>query len=195
MLLGRTRRPAPCPACDAPLPADAVDTGSDGIGECPACGTPLMPVRAAGLLRRLPAFLVDLAVLAVTAGPLHLFLTWLVPSEPLVGEAKGLDATLTLATTPIGELLSRAGPFLILSLLYFLVFMLLGGRTLGQRLLRVRVVDRHGRPPGPIAAIARVAAGALALLPVGLGALWMVFDFERRGLHDHVSGTWVVREA
>ncbi len=154
-----------------------------------------MPVRAAGLLRRLPAFLVDLAVLAVTAGPLHLFLTWLVPSEPLVGEAKGLDATLTLATTPIGELLSRAGPFLILSLLYFLVFMLLGGRTLGQRLLRVRVVDRHGRPPGPIAAIARVAAGALALLPVGLGALWMVFDFERRGLHDHVSGTWVVREA
>jgi uncharacterized RDD family membrane protein YckC len=30
------------------------------------------------------------------------------------------------------------------------------------------------------------------MLPAGLGWLWCLFDREHRGLHDHLSGTYVI---
>jgi len=40
----------------------------------------------------------------------------------------------------------------------------------------------------------RFVALLLSLLPVGLGWLWCLFDRERRALHDHLSGTYVIVE-
>ena len=39
-----------------------------------------------------------------------------------------------------------------------------------------------------------VLASLLSLAPVGLGWLWCLFDRERRALHDHLSGTYVIVE-
>jgi uncharacterized RDD family membrane protein YckC len=152
-------------------------------------------VRVAGFWRRLGAFLIDFAILLVTAGPLALGLHWLVGSPPLAGDAKGIDALLQILAHDLTPVFRRFIPFALMATLYFGLFWGLLGRTLGQRVLRVRVVDGRGQPPNPLVGGLRAAASLLAMLPVGLGALWALFDREKRALHDHLTGTWVVEEA
>ena len=73
-----------------------------------------------------------------------------------------------------------------------MLFTALTGSTLGQRALGLKVVRSDGGRPGFIRAIVRVAALLLGLLPGGLGVLWIAFDREKRGLHDHLARTYVV---
>jgi uncharacterized RDD family membrane protein YckC len=42
-------------------------------------------------------------------------------------------------------------------------------------------------------ALLRFAAGVVALLPLGLGLWWGFCDRDRRGWHDRLTGTRVVR--
>jgi uncharacterized RDD family membrane protein YckC len=66
------------------------------------------------------------------------------------------------------------------------------GQTIGKRLLGLRVISSRGRTPSPLVACLRFVAMALSLTPAGLGWLWCMFDRERRALHDHLSGTYVI---
>lgn len=77
---------------------------------------------------------------------------------------------------------------------FFAGFWSHGGQTLGMRAWRLRVVDRNGHPLGPARALARVAAGIVALLPAGLGFLWALVDREKLGLHDRLSGTRLLHD-
>ena len=69
------------------------------------------------------------------------------------------------------------------------------GQTLGKRLMGLRVISVRGLPPSPPRAIARYAALLLSVLPAGLGWLWCLFDREKRAAHDHLVGTYVVRDS
>lgn len=188
---------APCPACDTPLDPALGGSSDPNRGPslaCPACGQRLVPIVVARPWRRYAAGLVDLAVLAITAGPLHYLLTRIAPSAGLAPGARGWDAALIVGTMPVGSLLMRAAPFLVMCGLYVFLFSTLTGKTPGQTLLRVRVVDRLGRRPTPVSAGVRVLGLGLGLLPLALGPLWALFDMERRALHDHLAGTWLVRD-
>jgi uncharacterized RDD family membrane protein YckC len=77
--------------------------------------------------------------------------------------------------------------------LYSIIFAAAGGQTPGQRVLGLRVIDGYGRSPTVLRATVRVVALALALALFGLGVLWIAFSREKRGLHDLLAGTWVVR--
>lgn len=77
---------------------------------------------------------------------------------------------------------------------FFTWFWVHGGQTLGMRAWQIRLVDRSGRPIGWRPALIRFAAGIVAALPAGLGFWWGAFDRERRGWHDRLSGTKVIRE-
>lgn len=66
------------------------------------------------------------------------------------------------------------------------------GQTMGKRLLGLRVISSQGRSPGPIIACLRFATMTLSLGLAGLGFLWCIFDRERRAVHDHLSGTYVI---
>ena len=66
------------------------------------------------------------------------------------------------------------------------------GQTVGKRLFGLRVISSQGQAPGPVIACVRFVTMALSLGPVGLGFLWCIFDRERRALHDHLSGTYVI---
>jgi uncharacterized RDD family membrane protein YckC len=160
---------------------------------CPSCGLPLRPVEVAGFWLRAAAGAVDLAILAVTAGPIAWALHRLINPMPIAPEARGLDLALSLITADFGLLLGRAGPFLVLATLYTLITVLWTGRTLGQRLLRIRVIDRQGRSPGPFVTIVRTLAQLLGTLAAAFGPLWIAIDSERRAVHDVVAGTYVVR--
>jgi uncharacterized RDD family membrane protein YckC len=76
---------------------------------------------------------------------------------------------------------------------FFCGFWAHGGQTLGMRAWRIRVVGQDGTPLSWPRAVLRFAAGVLALLPLGLGLWWGIFDAQRRGWHDKLTNTRVVR--
>jgi uncharacterized RDD family membrane protein YckC len=78
---------------------------------------------------------------------------------------------------------------------YFIVFTA-GGQTLGKMALGLRVVDaEQHRPPSIARSTLRTCAWIVLAMPAGLGLLTALLDAERRGLHDRVARTRVVRAA
>ncbi len=76
---------------------------------------------------------------------------------------------------------------------YFVLGHGTGGQTLGKRLVGVRVVDLRGAPIGYVHALGRLLATAVAAAPLGLGLVLAGWRADRRGLHDLLAGTRVVR--
>ena len=186
------KRPMPCPVCDAELD---LSLASERDAICPECHAPLLPVEAARLWRQLAAGIVDTSILAVTAGPLAWGLHRLIDPLPLAPGARGLDFALSLFAADLGALLQRIGPLLVLVALYYMFTIAWTGRTLGQRLLSLRIIDAHGRQPTVFRAGLRTAAQLAGTLAAALGPLWIAIDSKRRALHDLVAGTHVVRSA
>lgn len=185
------QRPMPCPHCDAEL-LDS-ELAAHASPSCPHCGLALRPVEVAGFWRRVSAGLVDFALVAAVAGPIAWGLHKLINPLPIAPGARGLDLGLILFAADFGLLLGRAGPFLVLAGLYLMITVVWTGRTFGQRLLSMRIIDRHGHPPSLIAAVVRSFAQLLGTLAAALGPLWIAIDSERRAVHDIVAGTYVVR--
>jgi len=76
---------------------------------------------------------------------------------------------------------------------YFLFFWSLSGQTLGKLLTGSRVVDRRGGALGFGRAALRLVATLVAALPLGAGFIGLWTDPERRGWHDRIAGTKVIR--
>lgn len=82
---------------------------------------------------------------------------------------------------------------LAVSLGYHVLWWGQGGQTPGMMLLGLQVVAQDGDEIGYTRALLRWLAYLLALLPLGLGMLLMFFQPRRRGLHDLLAGTCVIR--
>jgi len=148
----------------------------------------------AGLVSRLLALLIDIALLMLTllvgnllwssllvAGPVR----WL--TAALVGWAPGLEpwrAALGLILPPTLGALTVVG--------YFLFFLTLGGQTVGKRIIGLRVVSTDGRRISTLQALVRVAGYLVSSAPLYIGFLAALFDSERRAWHDRLAGTVVV---
>ena len=66
--------------------------------------------------------------------------------------------------------------------------------TPGKMAIGAKIVDaKTGKAPSLGQYIGRYAGYFLAFLPLGLGLLWVGFDRKKRGWHDMLSGTVVVR--
>jgi uncharacterized RDD family membrane protein YckC len=69
-----------------------------------------------------------------------------------------------------------------------------GGQTLGKMAAGIRVVPADSASTLDVGrAFVRTAAWLLLAIPAGLGLLTTVFSRDRRGLHDRLAGTRVVR--
>lgn len=84
------------------------------------------------------------------------------------------------------------GVCFVSGLLYTMVFVALTGHTPGLRLTGSRVISVYGDRPGFGRTLVRCIGLILAMLPLGLGLLWVAFDRERRGLQDYIAGTYVI---
>ena len=151
--------------------------------------------RVAGLMRRAAACAIDgviVAPFALAAGAL----VAVVAGQPLprFGEL-GLAAAVDLALH--GDAIGPAvlGMAALVIALFFFIFHALRGQTPGKRLLGLRVIDPYGLPPSLPRALARTAGGLVSTLGFSLGFLWIGFDREKRGLHDWLAGTWVVKSS
>jgi uncharacterized RDD family membrane protein YckC len=148
----------------------------------------------AGFWQRCAGGFIDLAILA----PVCLLLSWLagivsglhLPSS----RHRGLDFWLDLLLGSDPALMGRLGLSLAIVLVYAFMFQATGARTLGMRALRMRIIDVYGERPSIGRAAARTAGYLASMATLGLGFLWIGFDSEKRGLHDWLSGTYVVKE-
>ena len=69
------------------------------------------------------------------------------------------------------------------------------GQTVGKMVVGIQVVDSQGNIPGIGAVLLREVVGKfLSAIAIGLGYLWVAWDKEKRGWHDHIAGTYVVRK-
>lgn len=80
-----------------------------------------------------------------------------------------------------------------IGLAYLSVFHVIRGQTLGMRVMKMKIIDGYGDSPSPRRALVRVLGYVVSLATLGLGFLWIGFDSEKRGLHDWIAGTYVVR--
>jgi len=153
----------------------------------PPKAEPAGEVRWGGFFRRANALTIDLFVVAL--------LSVLMGAMAYVGYKVGLGAhgqgVTGDNTTALFAILTLG--WIGLTAVYFIVMHGLGGQTIGKKLLGLRVVAADGQPPSIRQATIRWLA-AVGFAPVAIGFLWVLWQSEKRGWHDIVARTWVVRE-
>ncbi|MAE04701.1 MAG: hypothetical protein CMH76_00035 [Nitrospinae bacterium] len=140
-----------------------------------------------GVGRRVLAFYVDLAVLYA--------LSWALSYSLYVAYTVGLAAH--------GEMLTPSSTIHFIQILlpawifltgcYFVLLHGMDGRTVGKWFLGLRVVAAGGVPISYGQALVRLLVYPLTAI-FGIGFLWILFSRERRGLHDLLARTWVIRD-
>jgi uncharacterized RDD family membrane protein YckC/DNA-directed RNA polymerase subunit RPC12/RpoP len=148
---------------------------------------PTQEVRWGGFFRRAFAFLLD-CVMIILLSAIMFVLSY-------VGYKVGLSAygrSVNLQNSPPLFFFITWG-WIGLATAYFVVFHGMEGKTIGKWLLGLRVVGedrgtiRHGR------AFLRWV-GTLLFAPLVLGFLWVLWSREKRGWHDFLARTWVIRD-
>jgi len=152
-------------------------------------------VYVVGFWKRLVAAAIDFAIVV----PASLIITLLVskiagvhlPSSNLHVFDIDLWIDLVLATDP--ALMMAIILFLAIGMIYLLLFHTIRGRTLGMQVMKMKVIDVYGDPPSPARCVARTTAYLASAGTLFLGFLWIGFDSEKRGLHDWIAGTYVIK--
>jgi uncharacterized RDD family membrane protein YckC len=148
-----------------------------------------------GFWKRLAAAVVDLAIVIPAALVMTLIASKLLGVNLPPSNLKVFDVDmwidLVLATDP--ALVMGLVMLVAIGMIYLLVFQIVVGRTLGMRLLRIKIIDVYGDRPSPARCVARCAGYLAGVATLFLGFLWMGFDSEKRGLQDWIAGTYVIR--
>jgi uncharacterized RDD family membrane protein YckC len=145
----------------------------------PALRRDQVAARAASLAARFAAVVIDLTILAIVDGLVVYFTMQLC----------GLTF-LDFGLLPKRPLLA----FLTVQNGGYLVVFTAGGQTLGKMAMGIRVVAAdEARPLDLGRALLRTLIWLVLAIPAGLGFLTALVTADRRGLHDRVAGTRVVR--
>jgi uncharacterized RDD family membrane protein YckC len=148
-----------------------------------------------GFWKRAAAAAIDLAIVIPAALLITLIVSKIagVHLPPRNMKVTDLDMwiDLVLATDP--ALVMGLVLMLAIGMTYLVVFHIVLGRTLGMRVLKIKIIDVYGDPPSPARCLARCAGYLAGVATLFLGFLWVGFDSEKRGLHDWIAGTYVIR--
>lgn len=152
----------------------------------------VMRYRAAGFWRRFFSGFLDLLILS----PLLLifFLGFCIFFHSPFPKTKELIPDLFISYLIEQKIVAKAFLLLVVIILflYHFLFHSLMGCTLGDRLMKMRVIDSYGQRPGFLRVLIRTLGMGVSFILAGAGFLWIAFDRERRALHDWVGGTYVV---
>ena len=140
----------------------------------------------AGFFRRSCAFYIDVAILYALSS----FLFYLIYVAYTVGLAiHGQELDLENLGYFL-RILFFAGLLLVGG--YFVLLHGMDGRTVGKWLLGLRVVSVNRTPITYGQALARLL-GTIPATFFGIGFFWILVNRERRGWHDILARTWVIK--
>jgi uncharacterized RDD family membrane protein YckC len=180
---GAAAPPAPydAPPTAPPPPAYTWQQPTEPVGPAPG-------VQFAGHGGRLVAYIVDGIILAIVTGVLSVL--------ALIVLGLGITTNGDTASVSTGSTIGSLVILLIVllvSLGYFPYFWQRGS-TPGMRLFGLRVVrDRDGGPIGWGTAILRLIGLWISFAVFYLGIIWILIDSRRRGWHDLIAGTLVIK--
>ena len=162
----RPNGPWPQPAASVPCPQCGARI-RQGVQFCPNCGRQQDGAdegsNYAGFLVRLGAAIIDSLITGVPAAIITSF-----TDIPAFGT--------------------------VLSVVYYVIFTYARGQTPGKMLLGLHVVDDDGNKPNLRTVLMREVVGkAISALALLIGYLWIIWDPRKRGWHDHIAGTFVVK--
>jgi uncharacterized RDD family membrane protein YckC len=147
------------------------------------------PPRYGGFWRRLGAFIVDLAMISLLCA--------VMAAMAYVAYKVGLAAhnrRVSLGNaSPLVVLLTMAGLFLTTA--YFVVFHGMDGQTIGKLVFHLRVVGADRQRISYRRALLRwLGTVGFGMASIGLSLLWILWSREKRGWHDFLARTWVIRD-
>lgn len=107
-----------------------------------------------------------------------------------------IDGILTgIVGAILDAILGFTGIGALLSITYYVLLTGLKGQTLGKMALGIKVVNAQGNVPGiGRAALREIVGKFVSAIAIGLGYLWVGWDRQKRGWHDHIAGTYVIRK-
>ena len=180
------------PAGPPPLPSQALRTHTPA----PLAMKREAPVvHVVGFWKRAVAATIDLAIIV----PAAVLVTWIVSKiagvhlPPKTLRLTDIDLWIDLALARDPALLTGVVLATAIGLIYLLVCHVTIARTLGMRALKMKVIDVYGDAPSPARCLARCFGYLASAATLFLGFLWVGFDSEKRGLHDWIAGTYVIR--
>jgi uncharacterized RDD family membrane protein YckC len=104
---------------------------------------------------------------------------------------------LTIAQSIVGAIVGDAAGNLagiVMAAAYFVYFHSTTGQTLGNKLVKVKVIDQaSGDTIDGGRAFVRWLVSFVSAIPVTLGYLWMLWDSNKQTWHDKAAKTVVVR--
>jgi len=153
---------------------------------------PVLRVRAAGFPRRMAAAFIDFLLITLVSAVVTLAAAMALGVPLPTAREFGADFVMAGLLDRNPMVAGAFGLLLAMSALYQVYLGGILGQTVGKRLFGLRVISSQGNSPGPVIACMRFVTMALSLALAGLGFLWCIFDRERRALHDHLSGTYVI---
>ena len=138
-----------------------------GVGYCPNCGTEHEGAKAntkyVSFMTRAAAAVVD------AVGPL-------------------------MASGIIIALIDIPGIFPLIFFSYHTVFTYKLGQTPGKMMLGLQIVDANDNRPSLKQILLREVLGKLIVfLVMFIGFIWVLWDPKKRGWHDYIGGTYVIR--
>lgn len=145
--------------------------------------------RYGGFWRRVGASLIDLVMILLIFG--------LTAAMSYIGFKVGLAAhnrSPSLSNASALVVFLTLG-WIFLATAYFVVFHGMDGRTIGKSLLGLRVVGPDQAPISYRRALLRwLGTAGFGCASIGLSFLWIVWSAEKRGWHDLLARTWVIRD-
>lgn len=87
--------------------------------------------------------------------------------------------------------ISAVSALLLIGLLYQVLFLTLAKATPGMKCARISLCTFDGKSPTRAQLRRRLGALFLAVLPLGLGLAWVLFDEDRLCWHDRLSRTYL----
>ena len=146
-------------------------------------GLPAHPPATAGFGVLTLAYLVDALLLSFVGGAFPYLLI--------------NTATTAPSGNPGQQVTTSGGGSLLVSLIYFVLFWSSfgGGRTLGMRLFRLKVVREEDLGQmGVLSAFVRWIGLWLSFALCFVGVIWVAFDSRHQGWHDKIARTLVLHQ-
>jgi uncharacterized RDD family membrane protein YckC len=148
---------------------------------------PYQRLAYAGFWLRFAAKLIDGVIMYLIQAPVNMLfgvsMTGQPPSDP----------------TQLGAYWARIGMAslfdTVIGVAFTVFFLGRFGATPGKMALKLRVVRPGGEPISYLQALGRYFAEFVSAMTCGIGYLLVAFDVEKRGLHDRIASTRVIKGA
>ncbi|HEX3875416.1 MAG TPA: RDD family protein [Bryobacteraceae bacterium] len=195
-------QPAFCSECGRPTPPDQLARFGDRL-VCPYCKdlyaqklregvAPAYTAQYAGFWIRFVAYLIEVVILLVVESVVNLAIF-----GTMITSVGGFTPGQPMPMEQLAPIFARMGASIltntVITAAYYTFFVGYFGATPGKLALGLQVVRPNGAKVGYGRALGRYFASILSAIILGIGYLLIAFDSEKRGLHDMICDTRVVK--